>query len=232
MNFILPDIFDDLGAFQDWFNLPTLQNSLPTDQTTSIISSLHAILKPFLLRRLKVDVLAGKNGEGGAWGGGLPPKKEYVLYAPLSVRQKEAYQAVLSGRIREWLIKGGTQKKSGGAKEVVVVQDDDGEKEADHESEDEDKGGKMSRRLRKKGKKNYLVDGDDDEYFEMLDRDLVDERGLKRQSSQQEKEEEQKRAALEYQTKAKSLSFSSSPITLYLTNAILSPSTTYPQEKQ
>jgi ATP-dependent DNA helicase len=30
----------------------------------------------------------------------LPPKKEYVLYAPLSERQREVYDAVVKGSIR------------------------------------------------------------------------------------------------------------------------------------
>jgi ATP-dependent DNA helicase len=50
---------------------------------------LHEILRPFLLRRLKVDVERT-----------LPPKKEYVLYAPLSERQCEVYDAVVKGSIR------------------------------------------------------------------------------------------------------------------------------------
>ncbi|KXN90773.1 Lymphoid-specific helicase [Leucoagaricus sp. SymC.cos] len=181
MNFILPDIFDDLDSFQEWFNLPTLQSTLPTDQTQQIVSSLHTILKPFLLRRLKADVL-GPDKDGN---GGLPPKKEYVLYAPLSVRQKEAYQAVLDGRIRKWLLAGGTAKGEEKEKEKQAIMG-------------------SPRRLRKqKGKKNYLVDGNDDQYFEMLEKGLIDERGLKRLASIREKEEEQKRAALEYQQKVK-----------------------------
>lgn len=193
MNFILPDIFDDLDAFQEWFNLPTLQSSLPTDQTTQIISSLHAILKPFLLRRLKADVLG--NDESGQ--GGLPPKKEYVLYAPLSVRQKEAYQNVLSGNIRKWLIAGGTAK--GGAKEVIEAKEDE-----EIDDKEQQKQSTPPRRLRKrKGKKSYAVDGDDDEYFNLLEKGMVDERGVRQQISKKEQQEEQKRTALEFQTKAK-----------------------------
>lgn len=45
-----------------------------------VITSLHGILKPFLLRRLKSDV---ENN--------LPPKKEYVLYAPLTKSQVDLY---------------------------------------------------------------------------------------------------------------------------------------------
>lgn len=189
MNFILPDIFDDLDSFQEWFNLPTLQSTLPTDQTTQIISALHNILKPFLLRRLKADVLG--NDENGR--GGLPPKKEYVLYAPLSVRQKEAYQHVLNGNIRRWLIAGGTAK--GGAKVVSEPKKEVSEDQQESTS---------PRRLRKrKGKKSYAVDGDDDEYFKMLEKGMIDERGVRRQASKEEEEEEQRRSALEFQAKAK-----------------------------
>jgi ATP-dependent DNA helicase len=195
MNFVLPDIFDDLDSFQEGFNLQTLQSSLPTDQSTQIISALHAILKPFLLRRMKADVLGGdKSGEGG-----LPPNKEYVLYAPLSVRQKEAYENVLSGNIRKWLLAGGTAK--GGAKQVIEEK-----KPADEENETK-KDTTSPRRLREhNGRKNYAVDGDDDEYFEMLENEMLDERGLRRQASKKEKEEDLKRAALEFQMKAKGTS--------------------------
>jgi ATP-dependent DNA helicase len=53
---------------------------------------LHDILRPFLLRRLKADVERS-----------LPPKKEYVLYAPLSRRQREVYDAVVKGSLRRLL---------------------------------------------------------------------------------------------------------------------------------
>jgi ATP-dependent DNA helicase len=54
-----------------------------------LIHKLHEILRPFLLRRLKVDVERS-----------LPSKKEYVLYAPLSLRQREVYDAVVKGSLR------------------------------------------------------------------------------------------------------------------------------------
>ncbi|XP_006456421.1 hypothetical protein AGABI2DRAFT_181051 [Agaricus bisporus var. bisporus H97] len=196
MNFILPDIFDDLDSFQEWFNLPTLQSSIPTDQSTKIISALHAILKPFLLRRMKADVLGNdENGQGG-----LPPKKEYVLYAPLSVRQNDAYQHVLSGNIRKWLIAGGTAK--GGAKQVV---EEKRSKEGDDDRKDPDsRESGSSRHSRKcKGNKSYTFDGDDEEYFEMLEKGMVDERGIREQMSKQEEDEERNRAALEFQTRTK-----------------------------
>ncbi|KAI9439191.1 SNF2-family ATP dependent chromatin remodeling factor snf21 [Lactarius indigo] len=86
LNFILPEIFDDVAAFQDSFKIPTLSNGLAESRNTVLIHKLHEILRPFLLRRLKVDVERS-----------LPPKKEYVLYAPLTERQREVYDAVTQG---------------------------------------------------------------------------------------------------------------------------------------
>ncbi|KAI9449289.1 SNF2-family ATP dependent chromatin remodeling factor snf21 [Lactarius psammicola] len=92
LNFILPEIFDDVAAFQDSFKIPTLSNGLAESRNTTLIHKLHDILRPFLLRRLKVDVERS-----------LPPKKEYVLYAPLTERQREVYDAVVKGCLRGML---------------------------------------------------------------------------------------------------------------------------------
>ncbi|KAH0835415.1 P-loop containing nucleoside triphosphate hydrolase protein [Lanmaoa asiatica] len=110
LNFILPDIFDDLDTFQEWFNLGTLQSRLSPTQSTHLISTFHGILKPFLLRRLKADVE-----------GLLPPKKEYVIYAPLSVKQRDLYDQIVEGRIRRFLIEKGNEGPSVGKKEDVNV---------------------------------------------------------------------------------------------------------------
>jgi ATP-dependent DNA helicase len=71
------------------FKIPTLSNGLAESRNSVLIHKLHEILRPFLLRRLKVDVERS-----------LPPKKEYVLYAPLSRRQHEVYDAVVKGSLR------------------------------------------------------------------------------------------------------------------------------------
>ncbi|KAJ7093359.1 SNF2 family N-terminal domain-containing protein [Mycena belliarum] len=96
LNFVLPDIFDDVDAFQEWFSLPRMATLLPSARMGTFIGALHAILKPFLLRRMKVDVL----------GSALPPKKSYVLYARLSAAQHTAYEAILSRGARGWLAGG------------------------------------------------------------------------------------------------------------------------------
>ncbi|UTT90521.1 hypothetical protein NDA17_003874 [Ustilago hordei] len=104
LNFILPDIFDDLATFETWFDFSDIHDEqgssriLSKENSTSVITQLHEILKPFLLRRLKNDVETD-----------LPPKKEYLLYAPLTELQKELYNSVVNGEIRRWLL----ERKSG-----------------------------------------------------------------------------------------------------------------------
>ncbi|PVF96711.1 hypothetical protein CPB86DRAFT_786641 [Serendipita vermifera] len=112
LNFILPSIFNDLASFESWFNLPELtQSTLSDDQSTSIITSLHQILKPFLLRRLKSDVEHS-----------LPPKKEYIIYAPLTKRQKDLYDLTVKGGLRKHLIEQGLE--ASGAKPKAEGIDD------------------------------------------------------------------------------------------------------------
>ncbi|PFH47228.1 hypothetical protein AMATHDRAFT_68199 [Amanita thiersii Skay4041] len=186
LNFVLPDIFDDVDAFQEWFNLPMMQTLLGSTRSTQLITSLHAILKPFLLRRMKGDVEMN-----------LPPKKEYVIYAPLTVRQREAYECVLEGRMREWLIAGGVANRGDGkvAKDKPMVEKEKEGKE----------NGKRRIRSEKRAKKRYAdIDGDDDAYFDMVGRGEVDERGALRTKGDggQGKEEKLEEIGREYQYKS------------------------------
>ncbi|KAF9320593.1 hypothetical protein BG003_005565 [Podila horticola] len=104
LNFLLPDIFDDLESFQEWFDFSDInakegqERILGEESQSGIVSSLHHILKPFLLRRIKTDVEHS-----------LPKKREYLLYAPLTPIQKEWYDAVRAREIRNFLI----EKKCG-----------------------------------------------------------------------------------------------------------------------
>ncbi|EGN97722.1 hypothetical protein SERLA73DRAFT_184544 [Serpula lacrymans var. lacrymans S7.3] len=138
LNFILPDIFDDLDSFQEWFSLGKMQMHLSSERSSVLIHTLHGILKPFLLRRLKADVE-----------GLLPPKKEYVLYAPLSIRQRELYDTIVAGGLRNYLINGKNNEIANNKEKANVDMN-------------------APRKLRGK-RKRYDVDGDDDEYFEMLE---------------------------------------------------------------
>ena len=57
-----------------------------------VISKLHLILRPFLLRRLKEDVEKS-----------LPRKKEIILYAPMSSLQKEFHDSLLNKTLAKYL---------------------------------------------------------------------------------------------------------------------------------
>ena len=82
----------------------------------------------------------------------LPPKKEYLLYAPLTQQQKDIYQAIISGQIRQFLV----DKKSG--QEV--------EPEPEPEPVDEETD---TRRGRKKSKVNYKIEENDSKYIRDLE---------------------------------------------------------------
>ncbi|KAK7355740.1 hypothetical protein VNO80_15001 [Phaseolus coccineus] len=62
LNFILPDIFASLEEFESWFNLSAKGNNEATKEEleekrrSQVVAKLHAILRPFLLRRMKSDV--------------------------------------------------------------------------------------------------------------------------------------------------------------------------------
>lgn len=98
LHFLMPSIFDKLEAFEAWFDFSALKEKngheqiLSQDRKKSLVASLHAILKPFLLRRVKADVETS-----------LPKKREYVLYAPLTQTQRELYQEILEGNSRAYL---------------------------------------------------------------------------------------------------------------------------------
>eukprot|EP00048_Salpingoeca_helianthica_P011740 m.169531 g.169531 ORF g.169531 m.169531 type:complete len:792 (-) comp15271_c0_seq32:998-3373(-) len=88
LNFLLPDIFDDLDSFQRWFDFAPDDELLAKEEEQHILTKLHQVLKPFLLRRLKTDVELS-----------IPPKKEVILYATLTAKQEQDYKAVLNRTI-------------------------------------------------------------------------------------------------------------------------------------
>lgn len=98
LHFLLPTVFDKLSTFESWFDFSGLKDKASFEQLLSeerqqyLVKSLHAVLKPFLLRRVKTDVESL-----------MPKKREYVLYAPLTSMQRELYQAILDGTSRSYL---------------------------------------------------------------------------------------------------------------------------------
>ncbi|KAH8887721.1 hypothetical protein GQ53DRAFT_749400 [Thozetella sp. PMI_491] len=77
LNFILPDVFGDSEAFDQWFS------GQDRDQDT-VVQQLHRVLRPFLLRRVKSDVEKS-----------LLPKKEVNVYIGMSEMQVKWYQKIL-----------------------------------------------------------------------------------------------------------------------------------------
>ncbi|TGJ87147.1 hypothetical protein E0Z10_g1632 [Xylaria hypoxylon] len=82
--------FADLAEFQDWFHKPESQilesgREQMDDEARAIISKLHKVLRPYLLRRLKADVEKQ-----------MPAKYEHVELCRLSRRQRELYDGFLA----------------------------------------------------------------------------------------------------------------------------------------
>ncbi|KAL4752396.1 hypothetical protein BDW72DRAFT_171149 [Aspergillus terricola var. indicus] len=104
LHFLLPEIFNDLNSFQNWFDFSSvLDNNGQTDmierRKRTLVSTMHSILKPFLLRRVKTDVETA-----------LPKKREYILYAPLTTEQKDLYREILNGTGRQYLEEKATER--------------------------------------------------------------------------------------------------------------------------
>lgn len=79
LNFLLPDVFSDSQAFDDWFSSETSE-----EDKENVVKQLHTVLQPFLLRRIKNDVEKS-----------LLPKKELNLYVGMSNMQRKWYKQIL-----------------------------------------------------------------------------------------------------------------------------------------
>jgi len=114
LNFLMGEIFDDLRVFQSWFDAKEMdQNAeecreqiVRQEKQKNILQTLHKILTPFLLRRVKADVDLK-----------IPPKKEVIVYCPLTPRQRELYKAVVEKTIPDLM---GKNKSN--------IKDDDGDR--------------------------------------------------------------------------------------------------------
>ncbi|KAI5861191.1 SWI/SNF family of DNA-dependent ATPase [Durotheca rogersii] len=77
LNFLLPDVFGDSEAFDQWFSGQDADSDV-------VVQQLHRVLRPFLLRRVKADVEKS-----------LLPKKEVNLYIGMAEMQVKWYQKIL-----------------------------------------------------------------------------------------------------------------------------------------
>lgn len=84
LHFIMPRLFDSHEQFQEWFSKDIeahSQNKQKLDQTQ--LDRLHAILKPFMLRRVKKDVETE-----------IGRKFEHEVFCGLSARQRALYDGL------------------------------------------------------------------------------------------------------------------------------------------
>ncbi|KAK6237484.1 hypothetical protein QUC31_002953 [Theobroma cacao] len=98
LNFILPDIFQSHEEFESWFdfsgkiNGEVSKEEMEEKRRNQVVAKLHAILRPFLLRRMKSDVEQM-----------LPRKKEIILYASLTEHQKNFQDHLLNQTLETYL---------------------------------------------------------------------------------------------------------------------------------
>lgn len=156
LNFLMPDIFDDLSVFESWFNVNGMQTGdkdarseaeriLKQEQQENIITTLHKILTPFLLRRVKADVDLK-----------IPPKKEVVVYCPMPPEQKDMYENIVSKTIQQIMgLKTGHEKELEETEEAAVA-------EAKEEMETGKRATRKSREARNKVDMKIFFSEDDD----------------------------------------------------------------------
>ena len=78
---------------QDWFDAKKLDNLkkdgaaaiVHQEKKNSILSQIHRIIGPFILRRKKSDVAHD-----------ILPKKEVLVYCPFTLQQRQQYQAFMN----------------------------------------------------------------------------------------------------------------------------------------
>lgn len=101
LNYLMPSVFDCAEDFDDIFV------NCEEDDRKSMMEQLHLVLKPFMIRRLKVD--AEKS---------LLPKKEMLVFVGMSAMQQQVYKSVLDRNLLEVI---GEQKKQGKTKLLNIV---------------------------------------------------------------------------------------------------------------
>lgn len=101
LNFLLPTIFSSVDTFDQWFNKPfaafrqqgpgnpgagddSAVAEISQEERLLIVHRLHEVLRPFVLRRVKSQVLDQ-----------LPDKVEKVVRCNLSGWQRKMYQSIV-----------------------------------------------------------------------------------------------------------------------------------------
>eukprot|EP00915_Cephaloidophora_sp_WS-2016_P008591 GHVH01011845.1.p1 GENE.GHVH01011845.1~~GHVH01011845.1.p1 ORF type:complete len:1287 (+),score=255.32 GHVH01011845.1:78-3938(+) len=84
LNFLMPDIFDSSESLISLFN-PETYNDTGDESVDKGLQALHSVLRPFMLRRLKADVVSE-----------LPKKRELYVMLPMSQLQRNVYCGLLT----------------------------------------------------------------------------------------------------------------------------------------
>jgi len=98
LNFLMPEIFDNLDFFESVFAFGSTSGGEGEDEDIGlhrqrdIVSKLHQILAPFMMRRLKTEVEKS-----------MPEKKEVVVYVALTEMQREMYRSIVNGELAKLL---------------------------------------------------------------------------------------------------------------------------------
>lgn len=114
LNFLLPDVFSSVEDFNAWFEkqAPADEEGLTVQQkeqaSNNVVKQLHAVLRPFLLRRVKADVEKS-----------LLPKKEINVYVGMTELQRKWYKMLLEKDIDA--VNGMTGKKEGKTRLLNIV---------------------------------------------------------------------------------------------------------------
>ena len=196
LNFLLPEAFADLEQFESMFDISDIQGSekerqiISKEQQKRTIAALHAILKPFLLRRVKTDVETM-----------LPKKREYILYAPLTQAQREIYIKIKDGEIREYLEEKAMERMTGSVGSLAVRNLK--RKTGDSETSTPNKSAKSSRAstpassirsARGKRRQNY-TEVSDREFFKKVEDDANNNTDSAPASSSEDEEAKAERSA-------------------------------------
>ncbi len=193
LNFLLPEAFSDLEHFESMFDFSDVQEKdghkqfMSKERQQRTVASLHAILKPFLLRRVKNDVETL-----------LPKKREYILYAPLTPVQKDLYRKIKDNDIREHLEEKAVERIGAKLEDSRVSEVKGKKRKAGSGTSTPNKSGKSSRgstpassvRSGRSRKQNY-AEVSDREYFKQLEQSSESE-----EIDEDEQEERDREATL------------------------------------
>ena len=183
-------MFDTLENFESFFDFSAVlqkdghKQILMEEKKNALVGSLHAILKPFLLRRVKTDVETD-----------LPKKREYILYAPLTVAQKELYRQIKEGNVRQYLEQQAIERIKQETVHAPKSRSASLKRKADSGTDTPNKSARSSKastparsiRSGRKGKKGQSYkELSDDEYFEQLENSSVSD--LAEEESEEELE--------------------------------------------